>query len=299
MKFTFVYLFHLIVHNRSVLRLIGYLNRRWHFLTTVFVMYPATDEYARACGIPRRMWQIMQWSPWLVGFYRQNGKFGLSTVISSTEEEFRDLNNVTKLRDMVNEARQLCDLVGAPQLSFAGILPGVLNAHRIVKGSVEAQVTVEAIVRAEKALRVFLGMEDATPVILLGANGFIGRRVARQLSQRKLYPVDPTLQPQETDGHWRRDLHGLPVIVLNLATPEALRTVAGDLWPEAVILNEVYPEPDEATCATLRAVGCSVYHITGLQALSIPPFPKVYRGGIPCCAGRMSDSMRPLIRKLN
>jgi len=61
MRFAFAYMFHLIVHNRAFLRLIGWLNRRWHFLSTLFVMYPATEEYTRAYG-PKRMWHIMRWS---------------------------------------------------------------------------------------------------------------------------------------------------------------------------------------------------------------------------------------------
>jgi len=140
-----------MVHKRPVLRLIGRLNRRYSFLSTLFVMYPATEEYAKAY-VPSNKRHIMRWSPWLVGVYRQNGKFGLSAVISSSEIDFRDENNIHHLRDMVNEAREICDLVGATQLSFAGILPGVLNTHRIIKGSVEARVTVEAIVKAEEVL---------------------------------------------------------------------------------------------------------------------------------------------------
>jgi len=298
MRTTFARLLNLLLHNRPAFRLLGRMNRRWGFLSTVFVMYPATEEYAKAY-VPLSKREIMRWSPWLVGFYRQGGKVGLAFVISSTEEQFRDAGNIAKLQKMVDQARQVCDLVGASQLSFAGILPGVLNTHRIVKGSVEAQVTVEAIVRAEEALRACLSLGDDTPVLLLGANGFIGRRVARKMVHRKLYPVDPTLQTLHNDGQWRSDLNRRSAIVLNLATPEALRMVAMDLWPEAVVLNEVYPEPDETTRSALRAAGCSVYHITGLRALSIPPFPKVYRGGIPCCAGRMSASMQPLITKLN
>ncbi len=168
-----------------------------------------------------------------------------------------------------------------------------------MKGSVEARVTVETIVRAEEALRASVGMNKDTPLVLLGANGFIGRRASRRLDHRTIYSADPTLQPIETDKQWRRDLQGLPVIVLNLATPDALRKIVTDLWREAVVLNEVYPEPNATTCAALRAAGCAVYHITGLRALAIPPFPNVYRNGILCCAGRMCESMEPIITKLN
>jgi len=290
-------MFHLIVHNRAFLRLIGWLNRRWHFLSTLFVMYPATEEYTRAYG-PKRMWHIMRWSPWLVGFYVQDGTVGLSAVISSTEGDFRDPANLTNLRGMADESRAICDLVGASQLSFAGILPGVLNSHRIIKGSVEAKVAVEAVAKAEEALRASLGLTCDTPIVLLGANGFIGRRIARRLSARVLYMVDPTLHPHGSDGRWQ-EIRGRRTIVLNVATARALRDIAEKLWPEAIVLNEAYPEPDAETVAALQAMGCAVYHIAGLRGLSFPPFPKAYRGGIPSCAGHVSSSMRPVILNLD
>tara|TARA_B100000809_G_scaffold242378_3_gene266420 strand:- start:1246 stop:1632 length:387 start_codon:yes stop_codon:yes gene_type:complete len=116
---AFIYLFNVLVHNRPVLLLIGWLNRRWHFLTTIFVTYPATEDYARAYETPRGR-EIMRWSPWLVEFYRQNGKLGLSTVISSTEDQFRDPENAGKLQAMVNEAHVIGDLVGASQAFCLG-----------------------------------------------------------------------------------------------------------------------------------------------------------------------------------
>jgi len=139
-----------ILHRRSVLLVIGYLNQRHPFLSTVFVAYLATDEYSREYVAGARRKQI-RWSPWLVGVYVQGGKLGLMFVISATE---------------------------------------------------------------------------------------------------------------------------------------------------AAVLNEVYPEPDADTLAILDAVGCPVFHVVGMKARSWPAFPRAYRGGIPCCAGRLEAISEPLIARL-
>ena len=194
-------------------------------------------------------------------------------------------------------AKSVQRLVRASQISFSGILPGVLNTYRLVRGSIEARVTVESIVKAEEVLRKIESIEEDAPVVLLGGGGFIGRRVLRRLNNRTVYAIDPALNI--SDGtEWCKMLHGQPIILLNIASKDSLSEYIKTLWPEVRILNEVYPEPDQSTLQALSNIGCSLYHITGLRALSFPPFPLAYRGGIPCCAGRLSGDMNPVINKL-
>lgn len=298
-RHLFITFFNFIFNRQFVFAFLGWLNHRWHFLSTVFVMYPATEEYANAYVSANKRY-LMQWSPWFVGFYIQNHKVGLTFVISSTEADFKDKDNLQNLRNMVEEARSIQSIVGADQISFSGILPGILNKYRIIRGSVEAKVTVEAIVKSETILRKNLNIADDIPVVILGGAGFIGRRVSRRMSQRNLYIVDLAIKSANTkDKKWHELLRGKPIILINIATSYALKSYAHLLWSEVTVLNEVYPQPNLDTINALTTKKCSVYHIVGLRAASIPPFPKAYRGGIPCCAGRNVEILQPLLTKLN
>lgn len=65
---------------------------------------------------------------------------------------------------------------------------------------------------------------------------------------------------------------------------QALLEYARDRWQGAIVQNEVYPEPSAAEIAELEARGAHCYHIVGVEGRAWPPFPRAYRGGIPCCA---------------
>ncbi|HBC55596.1 MAG TPA: hypothetical protein DCZ03_00390, partial [Gammaproteobacteria bacterium] len=279
-RVLFAGLFNFVIHRLPVLYAIGWLNRHFNFLSTVFVMYPASEEYAKAYVCPTQM-ERMRWSPWIVGLYYQNGKFGLSAVISSTERDFLNQDNVVNMKHMYEKAHEISKLVGATQVNFAGILPGVLNKQGISKGSIEAQVTVETVIKAEESLRITLNLKEDTPIILFGSAGFIGRRVAHRLSHRKLFLVDKADPKTLENTSWYKSLRGMPAILLNLASQDALTQNLPHLWREVVVLNEVYPEPEAETVSALGALGCSAYHIIGLRAFTLPSFPKAYKGGIP------------------
>jgi hypothetical protein len=71
---------------------------------------------------------------------------------------------------------------------------------------------------------------------------------------------------------------------LNLTKSGALLEYARELWPGVIVLNEVCPEPSSTELAELEARGAVCYHIVGVEGRAWPPFPRAYRGGIPCCA---------------
>src|SRR6056297_2204357 len=82
--------------NDDVYKRIGELNRRYNFLETVFVAYPANEEYANAY-VDKKHRHLMRWSPWPVSPFRQNGKWGITFVISATEDDFKDPHNYDNL----------------------------------------------------------------------------------------------------------------------------------------------------------------------------------------------------------
>lgn len=276
---------------------IGRLNRRFDFLHSIFIAYPASEEYALAYVYPKHR-DRMRWQPWPVGIFRQDGKWGIMMVVSSIEKDFNNPDNADNLREMVARAEQIKNLTNANQKTFAGILPGVLFFNRIIRETVEADVTVDAVLKAEKKVRDELHYPEDTPLIVLGGKGFIGRRVVKKLTHRETYSID--LNQGEIDlSLWPSQIKGQPAILINLTKRSALTNYLELFWPQLALLNETYPEPTKNEISSLTAIGSPVFHVVGVEAFSLPPFPKAYKGGIPCCAARLSDEMKVLVKRLN
>lgn len=89
-----------------VLRFIGYFNRRFQFMNTVFVAYPATEEFTKAYGFERTL-HLSKWNPWITGLFLQNGKVGLMTCITNLEHEFLSADSSERLKSLVAETERI------------------------------------------------------------------------------------------------------------------------------------------------------------------------------------------------
>lgn len=286
---------HAVLARRLMQRMIGVANRRLGFLHTVFLMYPANGEYTASFVAPA-VAEEMRWNPRFLGVFWQNGRLGIVMGITAHEHDFESSENVARLEEVVRRVKGVSDAVGARQCSFAGILPGILAARRLVRTPIEVEVTVQAIMHAER----FIQKQYARPrpLILLGGRGFIGRHLSKALSDREIHVVDTRADGPRSPSEWPSHLRGRPVLLINISRAGVLTQYADRLWPEIDVLNEVYPEPSQSELVTLRTAGCTIYHIAGVKAHGMPPFPLAYAGGIPCCAAWPSDKMEVIVRKL-
>ena len=290
-----VLLLNVLFSCRFVLRFIGWLNRRGHFIASVFVAYPATEDYALAYVYPRhRHW--MHWTPWLVGLLYQDGRWGLMFVISATEADFSAAGSLLNLRHLVARTDELRQVLGATHMSFAGVLPGILFSRRIIRDSPEADTTVEAIFLAEEHVRTREGYDASVPLIILGGHGFIGRRLVRRLAGRQIHSVDPA---STCNGSWPHHLRGTRAVLINVSRRATLHGYFAHLWPSLIIINEVYPEPSATEIAALTDIGSTLYHVFGIAGEAYPHFPSIYAAAIPCCAARLTDNMQAVVHRLN
>lgn len=286
--------------NRLMFRAVGWFNRRWPFLETLFVAYPASEEFASAYGYK---WQqnAFRWRPWLCGAFRQGDKWGLQFAISGYETDFMDRESGDNLQQLVDWAESTKSELGANRRTFAGVLPGVMRSRRITKETPEAELTTKALVDAERAVRRAMGWreEDVIPVIVLGGRGFIGRRLVAALREMpwrgQVYTVDVAGEKWRA---WPEHLKGQRAILVNAARRDALADYMWALWPELVVLNEVYPGPTAEELAQLRAVGCPVFHVVGVKAQCFPAFPGEYQGGVPCCAAMPQQDLDVIVNRL-
>ncbi len=285
-----------------VFAVVGKFNHWFSFLNSVFVAYPATEKYALAY-VYRRHWRKMQWLPRPVGIFKQDGKWGLMTVISSTEKDFCSIENVENLKVLVERTERIRQLLNAKQKTFAGILPGVFFTKRLIRETIEADVTVEVVMRAEEKVREIEKYPKEIPLIILGGKGFIGRRLIKRLSKTKrdIYCIDVNNSGANANfKDWPNNIRQKKAaILINLTRKAVLSYYVNLFWPGLVLLNEVYPEPTEKELEILNKIGSSAYHIVGVKAKSFPSFPKIYKGGIPCCAAWSSGNIDVIIKKIN
>ncbi len=292
----FIELCNLLLGYDWLFLLVGLLNKKLGWISSVFLVYPANEDYTLAYTYRRRARKI-KWKPWLVGIFWQEGKFGVKFAISACNRDFRDPDNKESLRAVVQRMEKLRNLFAAERKTFAGTLPGVLFSMRMIKETHEAEVTVDVVVRAIEQVRTFEYLPDDVPYIVLGGRGYIGRRVVAALQGLKgsgnVYCVDIA-----NDARWPEQLRGKRAILVNIALSSALDGYIDRLWPGLVILNEVYPEPSEETERLIKTRGCECYHIVGVEGGAFPSFPHGYHGGIPCCAAWPSEEVEAMLFKV-
>lgn len=283
---------------------IGFLNRSLFkkAIRNVFLLYAADERYLRKY-VYRWYARCIRWTPCLLGVMRQNGRWGLYLGIGVTERMLSE-DDGKNLSAVFGRMERIRILIGAEQKTFAGIIPGLLKARRILNVPIEQEITAAAVHRAIDQVKRIEEMPDDTPLLVIGGLGFIGRRVIEYVRNNgfpgPIYSVD--LKGGEEFEELAFTLRGRPTICLNVSRRGALKRYIPSLWPEVVVLNEVYPEPDRWEVDAIRGKGARCYHISGVAAWAWPSFPKGYKGGIPCCAsflpGKGEGEYRVLMKKL-
>ena len=282
----------LLLHHRSLHRLVGRLNQRFRFLESVFVAYPASAEYA-SYYFSERALDRARWNPVLCAVMVQDGKVTIGMGITATEQEIRDRDNEPNLAHLLQSADAIAQSLGARHVTYSGILPGLLSRRGLTETAIEAEVTATVVAGAISRITDSLEFADSheLPVIVLGGKGFVGTALCKLLEDRSVHPVD-------VGDPWPRHLHGTPAVLVNVANRQALRQHLDQLWPELVLVNEVYPEPTAEELLHLHSIGVRAFHVVGVEARCMPSMPKAYRGGIPCCAAWQAETITPLIAEL-
>lgn len=293
---SLIVMFNLLFNYRLIFKLVGFINQRFQIIESVFLAYPANNDYALAYVYRNRLPKV-RWTPWPVGCLVQNGKLALMFVISANNADFREPGNIENLRSVAAQMEQFRVMLGAKRKTFAGILPGILYFKRIIREKTEAETTVKAVMCAiaKTQERHFLHSNDH--IVVLGGKGFIGRMVVAALQAPHVHVIDKDLESEERMNILDH-LRGEKTLLVNIADNGALNEYLPHLWSEVTILNEVYPEPTKDMVKVMQQKKCTCYHIVGVRAKAIPAFPHAYEGAIPCCAAWQSRDMHVELLKL-
>lgn len=283
-----------IVSGESLgLRLLRLLNPRLRLVQTLFVMYPANEHYAKKIVFPFWLKRYRRrLAPCMV--FRQNGVNGIVLGTTLCERELRRSPELLeRLKGLADEASRS---LGIEKVTYSGVLPTLLLRAGLLESHSEARSTAKVVAEGIEQVRATHGLAATVPIAVLGGAGQIGRRVVEQLelAGRDVHVIDPAIGTTTLQEAWR----GRPLLLANVAHRAALRSHIADLWSEVVYINEAYPEPRPQEIRQLRALSIPVWHVAGVKARSLPPFPGAYGGGIPCCAAVEDRRAIPVLRKL-
>lgn len=285
----FVIIANLIFGNIVAYFALGTINRLCgNRIRTIFTLYPANEKYTSEYVYT---WyaKSMRWSPRLLGIFKQNRRFGLTFAVSSSEKDFLADENKQKMIELDAAMEKIRRIIGAKQKTYAGILPGIMMSRGIMKTSAECKTTVAAIMRAISKLQKTELIPNDAPIIILGGKGFIGNALIKTMKHYpgELFVID--LNNKEDFLSITDKIGNQSAIILNLTKRGVLKSYAPFMWPKAIVLNEVYPEPSTVEVRMIKNRGAKCYHIVGTKGKAYPSFPRAYRGGIPCCASFLPE----------
>lgn len=294
-----------LFNHEVVFKIIGLANRRFKFIKIVYCGYGASkaylDAYTSGGGVIGKSLVDLdnyKWNPFFAGMFFQNRKIGLIFFISALEDDFYDENGGRHLELLLGKMRRIQTLIGSSELSFAGVIPGLMHRHRMIKGAQLRSKVVDSVIKGINKVIAEVGYPKDTPIIVLGGRGFIGRAVIKQLNNRDVYCID-TVTKNGMDS-WPHNLkaENKEAILVNISKKNQLKSYEALAWKKLILLNEVFPEPNNVEIASYSKCGGDIYHLAGVKGIAVPSFPLAYNGAIPCSASWDCDEMEVVLKKL-
>ncbi len=292
------FIFNLLFHHDFVFKIIGILNRRLHFLKAIFIVYPELPWLAHAY-VPKKNWPKMIWNPWLVSVYKLHKQpFGLKFVISATGKDISVEKNIENLKLLVNEAERIRKLIHADYKLFAGRLPGILYARGLIKNTPELISTVKVVEDVELKISHEIKYPVNTPLVILGGGGFVGSRLFN-INHRSITRLDIKFSSKQTIS---TDFYHKMFVLINVSDRKALaRHISRlhDLKSGTIIINEVYPPPNQEKIDMLTQAGIKIAHVVGSKGKALLPLPGPYKKAIPCCGVWPNEYIKAVYTWLN
>ena len=282
--------------NRNwVFYLLGRVNREGRFIKSVLLTYAADDNYAKMFAF-ESWWEGLKWRPYLIGVFRQNGKWGLTFVVAARDSDFVNKSNAEEMKAMAARMEEIRCLMGAERATYGGALPAYLPRVGIAIAGWEKETTVAVLTRAIEEFAqtgsneefAQTGSKQRECVVIPHGKNSIENELARrvQTSGIDVYAFD------WREGHWPAQAVGRPIIFLVIARG-VLGKWSGSIPNGSIVLHEIYPplESNDSILASLKKRDCVVFQVAGTKGDAWPKFPGVYAGGLPCCAGWEDPNM--------
>jgi hypothetical protein len=263
-------------------------------LSTVALFYPANHTYIESVTFSWYARRV-KWRPTFGGFFVTSKGCGFMFAIGALEEDFSDPRNRAKLLAIHGVMEDFARKLRIRSVAYSGVLPSVLARAGVSREPIELARTSHWIVEAAETVRQKCGMPPDCPIVVLGAAGYLGRRVVRLIfesnSAQKIVEIDPVhSDPLCRGGEVIAQYRGRPLLLINISRRDVMERYIDLLWEGVVVLNEVYPECSASGIVRMKGLGVKYFHIQGVKAWSIPDFPGSYKGAVPCCAASAANA---------
>lgn len=274
-----------------VLNIVGPIFGRFLRPDFLFCVYGTDND--RAHYWPTRL-QWMLPTVVTIGVMKQKGAWGL--VLGYPRGYRALLNDEAELKKFLDRTRSLYPKAG--KVALAGSLPKELNAKGItlvdpfVNG---VYGTVFTMTRAAVKLAEMVGKpEREIRFAILGGGGFIGERVAEDLSQRfgKVIAFDPKFSSCGIRGDKgkylrtfdKRELENVDAAIVLTARGDNIRSYASVFGPGVVMGDDTHPCMTPGLVAQLRNQGVRLFKVCNRHGLiMVPRLPNFRHDHVPGC----------------
>lgn len=240
----------------------------------------------------------MRWYPTPIGVFRQGDAWGLVCASPVTEQEFTDPANRAQLQLLTARLSRFRRLLAADHVSFAGILPSYLKRFQLepLDGN-QVDRTADVVTVAVQQLQKNHFADTPHDVVLVGGYGRVGRQVNASLLTAGISAkiIDPAAKAASFSVS---QLGQRASLVVDVSRRGVLESCLEEIPINAVLLNEVFPEPPDITCQRLKARGMTAYHLAGVAAQVYPSLPLGYGNAVPCCAMHGGGEITPVLKRL-
>jgi hypothetical protein len=281
--------------------LLGTANRALRRFDSVFFCYAGNQRYAEHYSWSQhRTWLL--WFPSIIGVFKQGGRWGLICASPVTEPEFMDCANAGNLAILVERLERVRKIIGARQLSMAGVLPSFLGRASTGPCAVRCtDHTAHAVRQAVREVSHQYLQGQMHQIVILGGAGRVGRAVHALLREDGVSAavIDTALPESQVYSCARAASSASSVVLLVDVSRHGALEKHLDLLPAgSIVVNDVFPEPDRRVLELLRARRIGLVHLSGVKAKVVPPLPHGYLGAVPCCAIHAPDSADLVLQRL-
>ncbi len=290
-------LINIVINRDFVWRMIGKINKRTKLIRNILVTYAPTKDLAKLYARDAVL-QKIKWKPYWLGFYIQHWNvWGLIFVVSSTNDEFKSSMYANRMREILQKAENIKSSVGADSVSFGNSLPFFLYRINERKDVPEDRITAKVVALAVEPLPDYFPILQNHPLVMTKNAAIvipegtlsIGKKIKDLLPARRVEVIGK-----------EDDFPGTDAVIFVAVTVWALAKYADRIPNGSIILHEVFDKIGSEILDKLKKKNCLVLQLAGVEAiLTIPNFPGIWAGGIPCCAAIDTDQVTPRIRDVS